>query len=583
MQTLDETSSQLSPPNQRKPLRLWPGVLAAALQWLAWLVVPRLVPEVGIFGALAALAFGLMVLLWWVFFSRAAWLERVGAIGVMAVALFATARVVHPSIATGMMGLMLVFYAVPVLSLALVGWAVATRRLSDGLRRLSLLIAIVLVCGGFTLLRTDGIDGDGRSNFRWRWSLSPEQRLLAQGEAGAGAAKPSAKAVKAGAEWPGFRGPTRDSVVRGVRIDSDWVRTPPVLLWRQPVGPGWSSFAVSGDVFYTQEQRGEEEVVACFKLATGEPVWRHRDRARFWESNAGAGPRATPTLSNGRVFALGATGILNVLDAASGQVVWSRNVAEDASARTPIWGFSGSPIVVDDSVIVAASGRLAAYDLNTGKPRWLGPAHGGSYSSPHLVRLGAVSQVLLLSDAGVTSVAPADGKVLWEYAWRGAAIVQPTVIADGDLLVSTGGPSGGLGLRRLSVTEGTNGWNVALRWNSNGLKPYFNDSVVHKGHVYGFDGSMLACIELEGGKRQWKDGRYGSGQLLLLPDQDLLLVVAEKGELVLVNASSEPFQERARFPAIKGKTWNHPVLAGDVLLVRNAEEMAAFRLALVNP
>jgi len=377
------------------------------------------------------------------------------------------------------------------------------------------------------------------------------------------------------AEWPGFRGPRRDGIVRGVRIKTDWSGSPPVQLWRRQVGPGWSSFAVSGDLLYTQEQRGNNEVVACYRATNGQPVWTHRDAARFFESNGGAGPRATPTFCNGRVYTFGATGILNALNASNGAVVWSRNAAADTGTEVPTWGFASSPLVVGDVVIVAAAGQLVAYDLTTGSRRWLGPAGGGSYSSPHLLTIDGVEQILLMSEASATCVALADGKLLWEHRWPGNAIVQPALTADGDVLIS----SQGSGTRRIAVAHGPGGWTVEARWTSNGLKPYFNDFVVHKGHAFGFDGRILACINIEDGKRKWKGGRYGNGQLVLLPDQDLLLVLSEEGELALVSATPDQFTELARFQAIEGKTWNHPVLVGDVLLVRNGQEMAAFRLS----
>jgi outer membrane protein assembly factor BamB len=235
--------------------------------------------------------------------------------------------------------------------------------------------------------------------------------------------------------------------------------------------------------------------------------------------------------------------------------------------------------VVDDLVVVAAGGRLIAYDIATGAPRWSGPARGGGYSSPHLATIDGVAQILLSSGAGTTSFAPADGTVLWQHDWPGAAIVQPARTAEGDLLLCTNDTMGGLGVRRLAVAHGSGGWNTTERWTSRGLKPYFNDFVVHEGHAYGFDGNILSCIDLEDGERKWKGGRYGNGQLLLLADQDLLLILSEAGELALVPAAPDGFTELARFPAIKGKTWNHPVLVGDILLVRNAEEMAAFRLS----
>jgi outer membrane protein assembly factor BamB len=629
----DMTNTHTDDPS-RKTLRLWPGLAVVALQWLAWLVAPVVLPETGGYVAvIGGVLGGVAVALWWAFFSRAPRAERWGAIVLMAVALLVTGRLLHESIATGMMGMMFGIYAIPVLSLAFVAWAVVTRGLADGPRRVAMVATIVLACGGWTLVRTDGIDGEGHSDFEWRWADTPEERLLAQaGDEPAPIPSPAAAAetlavepaVESGgeptplpappaaeqtpeeradilaadetaalaaapatggsaAEWPGFRGPARNGVVPATRIATDWSATPPVELWRRPVGPGWSSFAVRGDLLYTQEQRGDDEVVSCYSATTGEPVWRHRDAARFWESNAGAGPRATPTLSGGQVYTFGATGILNALDADDGTVVWSRNASSDTGTEVPGWGFASSPLVVDDVVIAATAGVLAAYDVATGDPRWSGPAGGGGYSSPHLATIDGVPQVLLLNGAGAISVTPSDGTLLWEHPWPGDGIVQPALTADGGVLIGTGsgmGDGAGMGVRRISVARGPGGWTTEERWTSRGLKPYFNDFVVHGDHAFGFDGRRLACIDLETGERSWKGGRYGHGQLVLLPDQDLLLVLSEKGELALVTATPDQFTEVARFPAIEGKTWNHPVLVGDVLLVRNDQEMAAFRLPL---
>jgi outer membrane protein assembly factor BamB len=578
------TLAQTEKPTGRKPLRLWPGVVLVILQWLAWLAGPIVGPEAGIYAALAALACGPAIVLWWVFFSRAPWSERLGAPVLMIAALAATPLLLHESIATGMMGMMFYFYVIPVLSLAFVVWAVVSRRLASGPRWVAMVATLLLACGAWALVRTGGITGEGDSDFHWRWTKTPEERLLARaGEKATVLASASAAEEVAAVEanWPGFRGPGRNGVVAGVRIETDWSASPPVELWRRPIGPGWSSFAVAGDRLYTQEQRGEDEVVASYEVTTGEPVWRHRDGVRFWESNAGAGPRATPTLRDGRVYTMGATGILNALDARDGAVVWSRDTAADTGKKVPNWGFASSPLVIDDLVVVATAGVLIAYDRATGEPRWIGPAGGSGYSSPQRATIDGVPQILLLSGAGAISVSTADGALLWKHAWPGDGIVQPALTANGDVLLGSGSGIGAeVGVRSIAVANGPGGWSVEERWTSRGLKPYFNDFVVHEGHAYGFDGAILSCIDLEDGERKWKGGRYGHGQLVLLPDQDVLLVLSERGELALVGANPDGFKELARLPAIEGKTWNHPVLVGDILLVRNGREMVAYRLAL---
>ena len=591
-------------------LRIWPGVVAVILQSLLWFGVPVVAPDYAIVGILGAVVFGLVVVVWWMFFSRAPWVERIGAIVLMVVAVLLNRSLVDPSIAGGAMGNLIVLLSIVPLCIALVVAVLVSRNRQAWARRVAIVAGIVLACGTVTLIRTGGMSGEGRADIHWRWTPTPEEKLLAQtaseplvpappaevpklvdstpaapvdAVSAPGAPARVVSAPEAPAEWPGFRGPGRDDVVRGVRIETDWSQKPPVEMWRKPIGPAWSSFAVQGKFIYTQEQRGEDEIVSSYSLETGAPVWRHTDRARFYESNGGPGPRATPALSSGRLFSLGATGILNALDARTGAVLWSRNAVTDTGATIPGWGIAGSPLPFGDLVIVAASGRLAAYDVATGRPRWKGPTdRGGGYSSPHLVKIGGVDQVLLMSGKGATSVAAADGKVLWTNDWEGAAILQPVQTSDGDLLITMGDMMGGIGTRRLAVTPGPNGWTAEERWTSRGLKPYFNDIVAHNGHAYGFDGNILACIDLKDGARKWKGGRYGSGQIVLLADQDLLLVLSEEGDLALVKAVPDGFTELTKSPAIEGKTWNHFTVVGEVLLVRNGEEMVAFRLPVAS-
>ena len=617
----------------RTPLRLWPGVVLGVLILLLRFLPPQIAPSLfeadtamnvvlGTF--LGGLVASILVLVWWLLFSRAPWTDRLLALGLVVVGFLLGPLVADVSITTGAMGMLYGILVIPIVALALVGWAIVAGHWSGGARRVSMAAVILLAFGSLALIRTGGFTASMKHDFAWRWTPTPEERLLAA-EASApppaaapalapvsaptavptvpaaalpapaaaattaavATAAPEATASAGGAtaapvalaaiavEWPGFRGPGRDGIVRGTAISTDWSAKPPVALWRRAVGPGWSSFAVAGNRLYTQEQRGEDEVVACYDASTGAPIWLHRDRARFWESNGGAGPRGTPMVSGGRVYALGATGVVNALDAASGARVWSRDAAADTGAKVPDWGFSGSPIAVDDLVVVAVSGALAAYEAATGRPRWTLEPKGEGYSSPQLVTIGGVRQLAFVNGEGLSGIAPADGTVLWTSAWKGYPIVQPAVTADGDLLFNV---KEDLGLRRLAVARGASGWTATERWTTRGLKPYFNDFVVHEGHAYGFDGNILACIDLADGTRKWKGGRYGNGQLVLLADQDALLVLGEEGQLALVGATPDRFVEMGRADGLDGKTWSHPVVVGDRLLVRNGAEMAAFRL-----
>jgi len=556
------------------PRSLWPGVLIVTLQWLLWFIIPLFLPEammVSVLGGfLGSVAFGV----WWLFFSRKPAFERWGAFLLILAFLTGTFFLLDVSISSGNMGMQFLMYSLPVVCLAGILWALISRKFSPRIRRITLIITIMLSSGFWLFLRSDGLDGNGMPSFSWRWSETHEEKLMAQAEEESALAFPEDHDMEAVAEWPGYRGATRDGVLRGTKLNTDWSQSAPVEMWRKDIGPACSSFAILGDLFYTQEQRGEYEVVSCYRLSTGEAVWKHQDEARFYDSHAGAGPRATPAIAGGKVFTLGATGIINALDARNGSLLWTNQDAKDSYAETLYWGFTGSPLVMDDLLIVSLSGKLLALDIDTGKQRWSGPDGGNSYSSPQLLNIDETPQVMLMSKSGAISLEPASGQELWNYSWEiSDRILQPGLLGNGDLLLTREIQE----IRRIKVSRNTEQWKVEELWTSSEVKFNFNDMVIHKDYAYGFAGPFLVCVDLNDGKRVWKGGRY-RGWILLMADQDLLLILSEKGDLILAEANPEGFKELSKFKAIQGRTWNHPAMAGNIILVRNSNEMAAFRL-----
>jgi len=561
--------------NHLRSLRLKAGIILAVLTILIRFGLPSILPGAAAVGVLGGLLGGLLIIIWWAFFSGANRAERWGAVVLIIGAMLVTSQFMDPSITTGMRGMMFPAYALPVLATAFVLWAVATRRLTNQLRWVLMIVTVILFSGMWTLIRSEGITGHSMAKFAWRWTETSEEKLLAMTDHDSMELPSGILTEETKAEWPGFRGSQRDGIARDTEVSTDWTNSPPRELWRHPIGPGCSSFAVQGDLIYTQEQRGEEEVVSCYRLSTGEAVWKHGDKARFWDSHAGAGPRSTPTLHDGRVYTFGATGILNVLDARNGGLIWSRNVADANNTEVPEWGFSSSPLVAGNVVIVALAGTPIAYDLNSGDQRWIGEDGGKGYSSPHLFEIEGIPQVVMMNDRGAVSLVPEDGTVLWEYVWPYSdRILQPAQTANGDIVLSSGMS---VGMRRLKVTLESDGWNVKILMNTVQLKSSFNDFVIHNDLAFGYSGPFLECVDIVEGGRKWKSSRYG-GQLILLADQDVLVVLTEKGEVALVSASPDNFTELGRIPAIEGKTWNHPAIAGNILLVRNSKEMVAFRL-----
>ena len=386
----------------------------------------------------------------------------------------------------------------------------------------------------------------------------------------------------AASSWPGFRGQDRDGIYRGpIRLSWDGL-TP---MWKKPVGGGRASFAVAGGRAFTIEQRKNEEVVAAYDVQTGRELWANSWRERFnsklmglW--GGGEGPRSTPTWHDGLVYALGARGELRCLDAVTGKLVWRTNILSDAGATNLTWGMAGSPLVAGDAVIVQPGGSngrsVAAYDRRTGKPLWTALDDKTAYASPMQVTIGGVRQLAIVTAGRLVGLSLDRRDVLWEFPWstdHDASAAQPVVIGENRIFYSSGY---GTGAVVLELTKTGDKFSVREIWRNIRMKNRQSTSVLRDGFIYGLDEGILACIDAATGDLKWKGGRYGHGQVLLAGDR--LVVTTEEGELALVAASPEKFQEIARAPAIDGETWNVPAFAGGILLVRNTRQMAAFDL-----
>jgi outer membrane protein assembly factor BamB len=351
-------------------------------------------------------------------------------------------------------------------------------------------------------------------------------------------------------------------------------------MWRQPVGVGHASFVVADGKAYTIEQRRSQEVVAAYDVNNGRELWTQKWSAEFTDST-GDGPRATPTWDNGRLYALGATGELRCLDANSGAVIWGKNILSDNQASNLPWAMAAAPLIVDDKVIVLPGGTsgksVVAYNKNNGAPVWRVLSDTQAYVSPMLVELAGRRQIVVVSASRVVGLAPENGALLWEYSWdtdNGINVSQPIMVDGNRFFISSGY---GKGAALVEVKGSGNKFTASTIWENTNMKNKFNSSVLYNGYVYGLDEGILVCLDVNTGERKWKNGRYGYGQIILAGDH--LIVTSDQGDVALVNATPSQYTEVARFPAVKGQTWNYPAIAGGRLLVRNSSEMVAYDIS----
>jgi outer membrane protein assembly factor BamB len=473
---------------------------------------------------------------------------------------------------------------------------------------LTILGFAALFGGTFVLFRyivdVRGVTGDWKPKFTWKWTPRADYRLAVEPKAETPTVAPAT--LNELPDFAAFLGTDGSNHLSGIGLDPDWENHPPREVWRRTgdkgVGPAWSSFAVSRGRAVTQEQRGDYEMVTCYNLADGSLLWSHKDQTRFSEFQGGDGPRATPTIVGNRVFTMGAKGLLNCLDLETGNSLWKSgvNVLTDSplAGPVPVWAKSNSPLVFDQSIdgtmrqLVVVSlgedrsrtdsgGLLSAYDGNTGQRVWTN--NGGdwtSYATPILTTLGGAKQIVSVNAQSVTAHDPATGNFLWSHQWGNgmAKCSQPVPVGDDRLFLSQGYHAGA---QLIKIEKKGSLWTPSQLWENKDpkvMRTTFSNVVVYKDHVYGLDDGVLQCIELNTGVKKWRDGRYRYGQVMGV--DDLLIVQAEDGKVVLVAADPEKHRELGQIDALHDKTWNPPALVGKYLLVRNAEEAVCYELPL---
>jgi outer membrane protein assembly factor BamB len=460
-------------------------------------------------------------------------------------------------------------------------WVVFLSPISRGARVRVGLTGVAVVAALALNLQVAGVSGDIVPKLKFRWAPRADEALPKLSYQ-----PPTTTDVDltrtTSDDSPQFLGANRLGTFERVAFGRDWTAHPPKELWRQPIGAGWSSFAVVGHFGVTQEQRGEDELITCYDINNGKLEWAQATPVRFSAVIAGIGPRATPTIHEGKVYAMGAVGNVYCLDGATGKVMWQHDIVTETDAEVPQWGKSCSPVVYENLVIVSAGGSdgksLLAYDKETGKLIWSAGDDAASYSSPALLTLCGHQQIVMVNQRIVTAHDPKDGHILWEHPWPDTEAASPNVsqplAAGEDRVLLTKGY--GVGSALWKISHEADDWSVEQLWKNRNLKTKFTNAVIRGDYAYGLDEDILSCIDITSGKRKWIKGRYNHGQVLLVGD--LLLVQSETGDVALVEASPDAYRELTRFTAVTGQSWNYPVLIGRKLLVRTEEEAVCWEL-----
>ena len=392
-------------------------------------------------------------------------------------------------------------------------------------------------------------------------------------------------------EWPQWRGPNRDGVSDEMGLLKEWSPSGPKVLWKIPLGEGFSGISVSQGRVYTMFSKEDDEFVVCLNATDGGEIWRFRSDNNYYEGQGGNGPRATPTVDGALLFTISAHGKLYALNAENGKKVWSHNLQQEFGSEMPRWGFSTSPLVDGELLLVEVGGKgeksIVAFDKKNGDVIWSSHKDKLGYSSPIAITVKGIRQIIFFTGTKLVSVSPTDGTIYWKYPWKTGYDINaatPVFIPPDKVFISSGYDKGAAMLQmrvfvspdddrtaRVQIRENQGTIRVEEIWKSRKLKNHFASSVLYGNHLYGFDNSILKCIEASTGEEKWKTRGLGKGTLILADGH--LIILSDRGKLALAEATPAGYKESASAEVLSGLCWTAPTLASHTDVVNSISEI----------